>query len=59
MPIAINNSLPSINLLFDIMADNENTMSMLVDIDAAMNTGDTIYYQWVMCQCPSMVAEYI
>ena len=59
MPIAINNSLPSINMLINILADDEIKMSMLVDISAAMNIVDTTYHQWVMSQYPSMVAEYI
>ena len=59
MPIAINNSLPSIKMLIGLLADDENKMSMLVDIGAAMNTGNKTYHQWVMTQCPSMVAEYI
>ena len=59
MPIAINNSLPSINMLINILADDEIKMSMLVDISAAMNIVDTTYHQWVMSQCPNMVAEYI
>ena len=34
-------------------------MRMLVDTGAAMNTGNLAYHQWVMSQCPSMVAEYL
>ena len=59
MPIAINNSLPSINMLIGILVDDQNRMSMLVDTGSAMNTGDKTYHQWVMSQCPSMFAEYI
>ena len=59
MPIAINNSLPSIKMLIGLLSDEENMMSMLVDTGAAMNTGNKAYHQWVMSQCPSMVAEYI
>ena len=32
---------------------------MLVDTGVAMNTCDKLYHQWVMSQCPSMIAEYI
>ena len=59
MPIAINNSLPSIKMLIGLLSDDENKMSMLVDTGAAMNTGNKTYHQWVMSQCPSMAAEYI
>ena len=59
MPIANNNSLPSVNLLIVILVDDEYEMSMLVDTCATMNTGGKIYHQWVMSQCHNMVAEYI
>ena len=59
MPIAINNSLPSIKMLIGLLSDDENMMSKLVDTGAAMNTGNKTYHHWVMSQRPSMVAEYI
>ena len=59
MPIAINNSLPSVKMLIGMLSDDENKMSMLVDTRAAMNIGDKTYHQWVMSQYPSMVAEHI
>ena len=59
MPITINNSLPSVNMLIGILVDDENKMSILVDTGATMNIGDNTYHQWVMSQCHSMVAEYI
>ena len=59
MPIAINNSFSSIKMLIDMLSDDENKMSVLVDTGVAMNTGDKTYHQWVMSQYPSMVAEYI
>ena len=59
IPIAINNSLPSIQILIDMLSDEENKMSVLVDTGAAISTGDKTYHQWVMSQCPSMVFEYI
>ena len=59
MPIAINNSLHSIKMLIGMLSDDENKMSMLVDTGVAMNIGNNTYHQWVMYQCPSMVAKYI
>ena len=45
MPIANNNSLPSIKMLIGLLSDDENRMSMLVDTGAAMNTGNKTYHQ--------------
>ena len=59
MPISINNSLPSVHLNVGLLVDEENKMRMLLDTSAAMNTGNLAYHQWVMSQCPSMVAEYL
>ena len=59
IPIAINNSLPSIRMLIGLLSDDENNMSILVDTGETMNTGNKTYHQWVMSQCLSMVTEYI
>ena len=59
MPIAINISLPSIAMIIGMLSDDENKMSMIVEMGAAMNIGDNTYHQWVMYQCPCMVTEYI
>ena len=59
MPISINNSLPSIYLHIGSIADDKNKMRKLVDTGAVMTTGNKAYHQWVMSQCPSMVAEYL
>ena len=40
MPIAINNSFPSIKMPIGLLSDDENKMSMLVDTGAAMNTSN-------------------
>ena len=45
MPITINNSLPSVNMLIGILVDDENKMSILVDTGATMNIGDNTYHQ--------------
>jgi len=59
MPIAINNSLPSIKILIGLLSDDDSKMSMLADTGVSMNTGNKTYHQWAMSQCPSMVVEYI
>ena len=59
MPIPINNSLPSVCLHLGSVEDEENKMYMLLDTDAAMNSGNLTYHLWVMSQCPEMVGEFI
>ena len=59
MPISINNSLPSVTLHLGLLEDEENTMRMLVDTGAAMNSGNLAYHLWVMSECPEMVGEFI
>ena len=44
MPISINNSLPSVYLHIESITDDENKMRTLVDIGAAMNTGNNAYH---------------
>ena len=48
MPIGIQNSLPSVNLILGIREDEENKMRMLVNTGAAMNTGNIAFHMWVM-----------
>ena len=59
MPISINNSLPSVTLHLGLLEDEENTMRMLVDTRAAMNSGNLAYHLWIMSECPKMVGEFI
>ena len=48
MPIAINNSFPSIKMLIGVLSDNENKMSMFVDTGAATNTVETFTIVWLL-----------
>ena len=57
MPISINNSLPSVTLYLVLLEDEENTMRMLVDNGAAMNSGNLAYHLWIMSECPKMVGD--
>ena len=59
MPIGINNSLPSVSLILGSSEEEENTMRMLVDTGAAMNTGNIDFHLWVMSQCPDIVDEFL
>ena len=59
MPIPINKSLPSVCLHLGSVEDEENKMYMLLDTDAAMNSGNLTYHLWVMSQCPEMVGGFI
>ena len=59
MPIAINNSIPSIKFYLRLILEAEDCMRILVNTCAAMNTGNIDYYLWVMSQCPTMVAEHL
>ena len=59
IPISINNSLPSVTLHLGLLEDEENTMRMLVDTSAAMNSDNLAYHLLVMSECPEMVGEFI
>ena len=59
MPVSINDFLPSFNLHLGLLEDEENTMRMLVDTGAAMNSGNLAYHLWVMFECSEMVGESI
>ena len=59
MPISINNSLPSVNILLGLTMEPNNGMRMLVDTGAAINSGHLDYHLWVVSQCPEMVAEFL
>ena len=59
MPISINNSLPSVTLHLGLLEDEENTMRMLVNTGAVMNSGNLAYHHWVMSECTEMAGEFI
>ena len=48
MPIAINNSLPSICLNLGSVENEENKIRMLLDTGAAINSSSLTYHLWVM-----------
>ena len=57
--ISFNNSLQSTNLHIGNLEDDKNRMRILVNTEAAMNTGSLDYHRWVMSQCPKMVEECV
>lgn len=59
IPIAINNTLPCIDLFLKIKKDLNNTMRILVDSGAATNIGNKIYHRWIITQYLDIIAEYM
>jgi hypothetical protein len=58
MPIAVDNMLPVLSLALGLGATDNISLTGLCDSCGALNTGYTLFHQWIYATYPHLVAEY-